>query len=175
MNWNEFLNEIISFILQPKLPDWFLPVKYTFIFFTFFFLGYVVWSLVKTTWLKRFLLWDLKEFLTYRPFYSKTFAPKWKKIEKRLETGIESDFKLAVLEADELLNECLTKMGYPGEKLEEKLEKLTEEVISNLEEVKKIREVRNSIIEDPTFKLTLEETKRVLAVYKKALEDLQAL
>lgn len=175
MSWQQLINEIINFLLYPKFSGWLLILKFIFLGFGFFFLGYIIWALVKTSWLKRIFLWDLKEFLSFRPFYTKIFAPKWKKIEKRLESQIEADFKLAVLEADELLNECLAKIGYSGETLEEKLEKLTEEIISNLKELKKARELRNSIVEDPNLKLTLEETKKFLAIYKKALQDLQAL
>jgi hypothetical protein len=175
MNWLKTINEIVNFFLYPKLPEWFLPVKFIFIFFGSFFLGYIFWAILKTTWLKRAILWDLKEFLSYRPYYTKIFAPKWKKIEKRLESKIEADLKLAVLEADEILDQCLSQIGYQGTTLNEKLEKLTEEIISNLKELKEVRKIKEDIVEDPTFKLTLEETKRILEVYKKALQDLQAL
>jgi Ser/Thr protein kinase RdoA (MazF antagonist) len=48
-------------------------------------------------------------------------------------------------------------------------------VISNLKELKEIRKVRDDIVEDPSYRLTEEETRRVLKVYEKALRDLQAL
>lgn len=175
MNWQQIVNEIINFLLYPKFSSWLLNVKIIFLSFGFFFLSYIVWALIKTTWLKRIFLWDLKEFLSFRPFYTKIFLPKWQKIEKRLESGVEADLKLAVLEADELFDQCLTQIGYSGKTLEEKLEKLTEEIIPNLNDIKRVREVRNSIVEDPSFKLEIEEAKRILAVYKKALQDLQAL
>jgi hypothetical protein len=175
MNWQQLINLLVNFLLYPQIPQWFLPVKFIFIFFGFFFLIYVFWALFKTTWLKRAFLWDLKEFLSYRPFYTKIFAPKWEKIERRLESKIEADLKLAVLEADDLLNQCLTQIGYPGATIDEKLEKLTEEIISNLKDLKEVRRIKEDIVEDPSFKLTLEEAKRILEVYKKSLQDLQAL
>jgi Fe2+ transport system protein B len=175
MNYQEITNEIISFLLYPEFSGWLLFLKYTFLFFGFSFFGYTVWALIKTSWLKRAILIDLKEFLTYKPFYAKKFSPAWRKIEKRLESKIEADLKLAVLEADELLNKVLKEIGYEGKDLNEKLEKITEEVISNLKELKEIRKVRDDIVEDPSYRLTEEETRRVLKVYEKALRDLQAL
>jgi hypothetical protein len=175
MNWQQLINEIINFLLYPQFPQWFLPVKFLFIFFGSFFLIYTLWAILKTSWLKRIFLWDLKEFLSYRPYYTKIFAPRWEKIERRLESKIEADLKLAVLEADELLDKCLSQIGYPGATLDEKLEKLTEEIISNLKALKEVRKIKEDIVEDPNFRLTLEEAKKILETYKRSLQDLQAL
>jgi hypothetical protein len=175
MSWQQLINEIVNFLLYPKIPQWFLPVKFIFISFGSFFLIYIFWAILKTSWLKRIFLWDLKEFLSYRPYYTKIFAPKWEKIEKRLESKIEADLKLAVLEADELLDQCLSQIGYPGATLDEKLEKLTEEIISNLKALKEVRKIKEDIVEDPNFRLTLEEAKKILETYKRSLQDLQAL
>jgi hypothetical protein len=169
------INEIISFLLYPEFSGWLLVLKYTFLFFGFFFLGYTIWALFKTSWLQKAILIDLKEFLTYKPFYSKTFSPKWKKIKKRLESGIESDLKLAVIEADNLLNEVMEKIGYREPTLTEKLEKITPEIIANLNELKEVRKIRDDIVEDPNYRLTIEDAKAILKVYEKTMEDLQAI
>jgi len=175
MSFQQTINEIVSFLIYPEFTGWLLVLKYLFLFFGFFFLGYTVWAIFKTSWLKRAILIDLKEFLSYKPFYAKVFAPKWEKIEKRLESEVEADLKLAVIEADELLNKVMDEIGYKGKDLSEKLGMVTEEIISNLKELKEVRKVRDDIIEDPTYRLTKEEAKRVLRVYEKALKDLQAL
>jgi hypothetical protein len=175
MSFQETIKEIVNFLLYPQITGWLLIFKYLFLFFGFFFVGYTLWGLFKTSWLKRAILIDLKEFLTYKPFYAKKFLPKWKKIEERLKSKIEADFKLAVLEADELLNKVMDEIGYPGKNLEEKLEKITEETISNINKLKEVRKVRDDIIEDPNYKLSEEEAKKILKVYEEALRDLQAL
>ena len=175
MSFQQTINEIVSFLLYPEFTGWLLVLKYLFLFFGFSFLGYTIWGALKTSFLKRAIWIDLKEFLTYKPFYAKRFLPKWKKIQKRLESKIEADLKLAVLETDELLNTVMEEIGYRGKDLTEKLEKITEEIISNLKELKEIRRVRDDIIEDPSYRLTEEEAKRVLRVYEQALKDLQAL
>jgi hypothetical protein len=175
MNYQKAINEIVSFLFYPEFTGWLLVLKYIFLFFGFFFLGYTIWALLKTSWLKRAILIDLKEFLTYKPFYVKAFSPKWKKIEKRLESKDEAELKLAVIEADELLDKVMDEIGYKGENLTEKLEKITEEIISNLKELKEIRKIKEDIVEDPTYRLTEEDAKRILKVYEKALRDLQAL
>ncbi len=172
---NETLKEILNFLLYPKFEGPLLILKIIFLIFGFFFLGFVVWALIFTSWMKKAFLLDLKEFLLYKPYFVKTLLPKWKKIKKRLERGIEAEDKLAILEADSLLEEFLKKEGYPGETLDEKLEKLTKEIISNIEELREVRKVRMAIIEDPSYKLSHEEALRVISVYEKALKDLQAI
>jgi hypothetical protein len=175
MNYQETINEIVSFLLYPEFKGWLLIFKYLFLAFGFFFLGYNLWGALKTSFLKRAIWIDLKEFLTYKPFYVKKFLPQWKKIEKRLESKIEADFKLAILEADDLLNKAMDEIGYKGKDLTEKLEMINEEIISNLKELKEVRKVREDIISDPTYRLSEEETKKILKVYEKAIKDLQAL
>jgi len=171
----EILNEILNFILYPKIEGWLLVLKIIFLTFGSFFLGFIIWALIKTSWLKRLVLWDLREFITYRPYGMKKYAKEWEKIKKKLETGLESEAKLAFIEADSLLNESLKRMGYAGESLGEKLNQLTEDVLSNIEEVQGVHKIRNNIIHDPTYKLNLEEAKRALSIYEKALTDLDAL
>ncbi len=175
MSFQQIINEILNFILYPKFEGWLLTIKMTFLGFGLFFFGYTIWALFKTSWLKRAILMDLKEFFSYKPFYTKKFLAKWKKIEKRLESPIEADWKLAILEADDLLKESLSYVGYPGETVEEKLEKMPEDTISNLEELKKVRKIKEDIIEDPNFKLTQEQASQVLKAYQKALSDLQVI
>lgn len=167
--------KIVQFILNPPPYDWLLTLKIIFIVVSLIFIGFIIFALVKTTWLKKLFLWDLEEFLTYRPYGMAKFEKKWQKIKERLASDTESEWKLSIIEADELINDTLSRMEIPGESLGEKLTKVTSDTLPNVEELKNIRKIRNSIIRDPTYKLSLEEAKRAMAVYEKALVDLQVL
>lgn len=169
------LEQIISFILNPTFTGWLLFIKILFIFISLLFLGVIIFTLFKSEWLKRIILWDLQEFLTYRPFGVSKVVGKWQKIKKRLETGIESEAKLAIIEADTMLDTILARMGFGGTTLGERLERLTAVSLPNIEEVKQAHKIRNNIIHDPTYKLDLEEAKKIISAYEKALTDLQAL
>lgn len=171
----KIINDITQFLLYPNFTGWLLVIKMIFLFFTAVFLGFTIIALVKTTWLKRLILWDLKEFLTFRPYGLKKLTKEWGKIKKRLDTGLESEAKLAVIEADSLLDVALKRMRYPGESLGERLDKLTVDTLSNLEGAREAHRIRNNIIHDPTYKLEIEEAKKVLAVYEKALIELEEL
>lgn len=173
--FNEILNEIISFLLNPEITGWLLAIKIIFLITSGIFLSFIIWALIKTEWLKRLFLWDLKEILTYKPYLFKKYTKEWEEIKKRLEIGLESEAKLAIIEADSLLDKALKNLGYPGENLDERLEKLTPEIILNLKEVKEAHKVYSDIIHDPSYKLDLAEAKRIISIFEKTLLDLQVL
>ena len=169
------MENIISFILNPTFSGWLLVLKIIFIILGLIFFGYIIFALVKTSWLKRMIIWDLQEFLTYRPFGVRRIVKEWRKIKAKLETGLESEYKLAVIKADAMLDNILMRMGFGGVTLGERLTKLTVVSLPNIEEVRQAHRIRNNIIHDPDFRLSLDEARRVVAIYEKALTDLQAL
>jgi hypothetical protein len=65
-------------------------------------------------------------------------------------------------------------MGYAGETLGERLKNLTSATLSNIEEIKATHQVRNNIVHDPDYRLSLDDTRAALAVFEQALRDLQA-
>lgn len=169
------INTITQFIVSPHFSGWLLALKILFIAFSCIFLIFIFSGLLKTSWLKWRLLADLVEFFTYRPFGVKKLTKQWLAIAARLETGLESEYKLAVIEADSTFGDVLKAMGYGGETLGERLEKVTSAIVPNIEEVRQSHKIRNNIVHDPDYRLNLEETKKAITIYEKALIDLGAL
>lgn len=171
----EIINSTISFIISPQFTGWLLALKILFIVLSLILAGFIIFALLKTSWLKRLIIWDLQEILTYRPFGLRRIEKEWQKIKGRLEIEQESEWKLAIIEADKIMDDILNRMGFGGASLGERLGRLTVVSLPNIEEVKEAHKIRNDIIHDPSYRLTLEEAKRVIAIYEKALTDLQAL
>jgi hypothetical protein len=166
---------IIQFIINPQFSGWLLVLKNFLMFLSLALLAMVIFCLARTDWLGRMLTWDLREFFSYRPFILRKTEKEWRKIKARLGAEIDSESKLAVIEADKLLNDILARMGFEGTDLSERLEKLTAETLPDIAELKEVHKIHNSIIHDPTYKLSLDEAKRALLIYEKALTDLHAL
>ncbi|MDP1538726.1 MAG: hypothetical protein Q8M00_01715, partial [bacterium] len=120
-----FPENLIAFLISPPLNEWLLMIRIIFIALSLFLIGSIIFALFKCSWLKFIFLYDAAEILTYRPFGVKRIEKDWRKIIARLDTGLESEYKLAVIEADNMVNETLKRMGYGGESLGERLEKLT--------------------------------------------------
>jgi len=106
-------------------------------------------------------VWQLKESAV---FNRGKIAKKWLKIEKNLNTDIEANYKLAVLEADKIFNHILENLG-PEAEIK----------ITNMEEIKGICKVRDNIIEDSNFILSETDVRKIIGLYQKALQDLKIL
>jgi hypothetical protein len=130
---------------------------------------------MRTHYLQWRYMQDFWEFLTFRPFGAKRITKLWNKILKRLDTGMESEYKLALIEADDMLDVSLKRMGYMGQTLEERLGKLTSATIANIDDIYQAHEIRNTIVHNPDYRLSLDEVRSTLDIYQKAFNSLQIL
>ena len=167
------MNQIFSFIVHPATSRAFFYFKIIFMALSASFLFATLVLLSKSSWLKRLILEDATEFITYRPFGAKKAFKKWIKIIKKLESNKESEYKLAVIEADNLLDDVLKNIGYKGETVKEKLEQLEPAILPNIDEVRQAHQIRNDIVYDPDYQLTLDRATKVLDIYEKAFRSLE--
>jgi len=168
-------NNIISLITNPPFAGVVFILKIVFIGISLIMIGLIVLLLSKTSWLKHRLTQNLTEFVTYKPFGTKKIAKQWMKIKQRLDTGLESEFKLAVIEADAMLDDILKKMGYSGESLGERLRQVSADILPSLTEVKRAHEIRNNIVHDPDYRLNLDGAQKTISSYEKVFTDLDVL
>jgi len=165
---------ILSFLADPPFETSLFIIKVVFISVSLSFLVGIIYFSRNTQWLQWAFGEPRKEFLTQRPYGTERIDSVWKEIVKRLDAGLESEYKLALIEADGLLDEVLERMGYRGKDLEERLDKIAVSQIPNVEEIKKVHKVRGDIVRDPDYRLSLEEAKRLMEVYKRTLDNLEA-
>lgn len=99
----------------------------------------------------------------------------WKQVKKRMKLPDVQQWKLAVMEADTILNEALKKFGYLSRRLADKLDVLTAAQISNTEELKWANKIRRKIYSEPDFSLTREEAVKIIDIYKKSLIELNLI
>jgi hypothetical protein len=168
----EQLLEILSRVNSPELQERLLWIKIPFFVVTGFFISGVLVSLTRTPYIPLSTIGDAIELATYRPFGFPKMRGRWQKIMRRLDVDNESEHKLAIIEADALLDEMLKKMNLKGDNIDERLEKITKLMISNVEELKLAHQTRNSVVYDVDYRLSLQEARRVLLVYQRAFEDL---
>lgn len=168
-------NNIISLITNPPFAGLVFILKIGFISLSLTLLGIIVLFLSKTSWLKHRLTQNLIEFVTYKPFGAKKIDKQWMKIKQRLDTGMESEFKLAVIEADAMLDDILKKMGYNGESLGDKLKQVNADILPSLAEAQGAHEIRNNIVHDPDYRLNLDGAQKTISFYEKVFTDLDVL
>ena len=164
------ITDFIYFISSPTIQDMLLPVKIIFILFTTFFLITVIYFMVISSWIKHHFLEDTSEFFSWQAFGLKQIADRWKKIRKRLETGSESEYKLAIIEGDDFLAETLDERGFEGKSFEDLINVAGVGLLPNQEEILEAHKVRNAIVYEPDFYLSLDETKRILSIFENAVK-----
>lgn len=97
---------------------------------------------------------------------------RWERVMAHLNSARESDWRLAVLEADVLLDEMVTGMGYHGDSLGEKLKGIEPSDFTTLEKAWEAHGVRNRIAhEGAAFALTEREAKRVFGLYEEVFKE----
>ena len=100
---------------------------------------------------------------------------EWQKISDRLEKDDEANLKLAVIEADSLLDSILIRMGLEGKDMGERLEKLNKEQLKCIDDIWDAHRLRNLIVHQADLSLTKEQTERAIKCYQEALKELEVI
>lgn len=152
--------------------------------------GTIVLILKITSWLISILLlwliavllkrsdatWWVKERVFAAEFaYGKAAGQRWDEIKERLKKGDEANLKLAVVEADKLIDDILKRMGLPGADIGERLKQIEKQEVKSVDKIWATHDVRNKIIHQPSLNLTQEEAEMAVGNIEEALKELEYL
>lgn len=97
---------------------------------------------------------------------------RWDAVQTHIASPNPNDWRSAIMEADIILDEMLSKIGYRGETVSDKLKRAVPGDFKTLNEAWEAHKVRNSIAhEGSTFNMTQVEANRVVQMYKKVFEE----
>lgn len=97
---------------------------------------------------------------------------KWAKVQTHINSNNPSDWRLAILEADIMLDEMLDKLGYQGDSLGEKLKSVDRSEFLTIDQAWEAHKIRNRIAhEGADFKLNEREAKTAIDLYRKVFEE----
>lgn len=141
---------------------------------TAFFIAFTIYMLVKTNWLpsrvERF-----RDVVFKSDLSRKRARNTWANVERHFFAGDDNDLKVAVIEADTLLDEALKNAGVQGTQLGERLKKITVSELPNIDDVWQAHKLRNRIAHETDFVLKRDLAERALTIYETALEHLGVL
>ena len=106
-----------------------------------------------------------------KPKVNTVVLESWQRVEERMVRGGEADLKLAIIEADKILDDMLKAANYEGETIAERMKRLTRAQLSNLDDVWMAHKIRNRIVHEPTYTINRRDTAKHLAAYKRAFEE----
>jgi hypothetical protein len=134
------------------------------VIFIFFFFVFLIGIL--------YVIYELRKF---RPGYRLVFAAetarkktnfaiRWKEILGRYKMGTESDMRLAVIEADSLVEEVFKKTGFEGESLGERIKNITPQELHSIDALKEAHALRNRLVHTPGYKISSQDALNLLCL-----------
>jgi len=135
-------------------------------------------------------LWKLRPKFVYNPErWQKYVKPKkkpaelktpvvanaWAKIQARLKDGSADALRLAIVEADGIVDEVLRRMGLHGETFADRLGRLDPEKYATLDRLWSAHRVRNNLVHTPDFRIPASEAAQAIAAYEAFLKEAKAL
>jgi hypothetical protein len=127
------------------------------------------------------LIWltflNLKRFIASRQYEvgdRKALLRRWKEVESLLDAPGEMSLKLAVIEADKLLDHALKAMAMPGETLGERL-KFAAYKYPKLKDVWWAHRVRNRLVHEASYRLDRTIARRAIRSFRQALKMIGAI
>jgi len=167
-----YIKDFIYFISSSQLQEMLFPVKMVFIFCALFFLGAVIYFMINSSWLQYKFLEDVSEFFSWQAYGQRELSKQWDKIKKRTESKSDSDYKLAIIDADDFLAEVLDSRGYDGDNFEESINKAGKLIAPILDDVLRAHEIRNLVVYNPDYKLSADQAKKILNTYESAVNNI---
>ncbi len=163
---------IIAFFINNSWLLKFLGLLLAAIFFVLTFVftkkGDAIWREVK-----KGLYPDTMDALTGKPLVeSNPLKDKWKKIVEYSESNLESNWRLAIIEADIMLADLLNTLNLPGETIGEKLKAVERSDFTTIDSAWEAHKARNMIAhEGQGFLLNQRETRRIISHYEAVFRE----
>lgn len=98
--------------------------------------------------------------------------PRWERIEEHMASDSQGEWRVAILEADIILEEMLEAMGYHGDSIGDRLKQIEKSDFTSLDSAWEAHKVRNQIAhEGSDYNLTAREARRVIDLYRSVFEE----
>jgi hypothetical protein len=98
---------------------------------------------------------------------------KWERVLAHINSQNSSDWRLAILEADIILEELLGKMNYDGQTIGDRLKNIEKSDFLNLDNAWEAHKVRNEIAhKGADFMISQREAQRVVGLYEQVFKEL---
>ena len=101
--------------------------------------------------------------------------PLWESIQEHLRGDSPAGWKLAVIEADKILDDITIKQGFFGQSLGERLKNSDESVFRTLQDAWEAHKIRNRIAHEAGYLLSRRDAQRAIFMYEKVFKEFKAI
>ena len=160
-------NAIEHFIINIVLVIWW--IRLFLITFSLLCIAGIAYLFVKLTKLRTN---EWKMLYPISPDITAAINPQWERITNYVQSENQSDWRLAILEADIMLRGILDKLFLPGETIGDKLKAVEKSDFITIDKAWEAHKIRNQIAHGgESFILTQREAKRVIELYRSVFEE----
>ena len=99
----------------------------------------------------------------------------WEEILRHMDSSKESQWKLAIIEADKLIDNMLKLAGYSGETMGDRLMNIEKGQFLSLDALWEAHKIRNKLVHDLNYFLRYAEARRAMEAYRSVMEELGAI
>jgi len=173
----DFLISVYDFIVNPKLWNTLFIISSI---LSVIFIGIIIYTIVRIRETQVEEKEDIKrqidEAEKKRKEKEKRENPKWHYILSLMEGFNDSDWRMAIIEADSMMEEILKDKGMYGSSLAELLNSAKSNGYRNIQDAWDAHIIRNKIAhEGSDYPLTQVEGRRVLKMYQNFFEELDVI
>ncbi|MAG12310.1 hypothetical protein CL630_00675 [bacterium] len=167
LKWIASLGDLIGFEVDEKL------LWNIFLFFTVVLLFGIVYSVTKLREVRKREEehWSGLHVTALENVDTSERNYRWEKILDQIDSFNESDWRVAIMDADSMLGDMLDKMEYIGESIGEQLRGIEQSDFRTLSQAWEAHKVRNKLAHEGEFILTKRETRRVIDLYREVFEE----
>lgn len=153
--------------------DFFLMFQFFLVFISvIFFLGIVLMAIKIKGVHKR----NKKETAVRNIRFESIKSKRWEIVEKHMESDNPAEWKLAVIEADSMLEAMVKKMGYGGTTLGEMLKNIEISDFTTLNDAWQAHKVRNFIAhQGSSYLLSKHQAREVIKLYEKVFKEFELI
>lgn len=105
----------------------------------------------------------------------KEISEDWVEVKKLAASGSPSDWNMAVLRADAMLDDVLQHMKYEGNTVKERLDQVDPRILPSYDRIVSAHRLRNMVAHDPTVAHTHETISYALSSFEHAFRELGVL
>lgn len=100
---------------------------------------------------------------------------RWATLQAHLASSHEAQWKVAVMEADKLVDDALAKAGFPGATFGDRLSNMKPGTLRSLDGVWWAHKIRNRLAHEMDYFLRYTEARQAMGYYEAALSELQLI
>lgn len=152
------------------------------IFLIFVFVPVTFYSLYQLLKYRPKLVYDPRNWKKYvkqdkktREIKTPVIVSAWAKVESKLKEGSADSLRLAVVEADGIVDQALKRMGLNGETFADRLGRLNPDKYQTLDRLWDAHRLRNNLVHTPDFHVPAAKAEEAIAAYEAFLKDIKAL